>query len=112
MLKLLLPEYSSSKIFSVEADIVEIPRHETSPFDVIIGVETMKKMGIVLDFARDVITVDGTSLPMRTVQDLKDPKQVMSIYMESLEPAATKEATNRETTSRRFACECGKIEFC
>ena len=79
----------------MEADIVEIPKHENSPFDVIIGVETMRKMGIVLDFDRDVITVDGTSLPMGTVQDLKDPKQVMSIYMESLEPAATKEATNR-----------------
>ena len=88
MLNLNLPEYSSSKIFSVEADIVEVPKHESPAYDVIIGVETMRKMGIVLDFDRDVITVDGTSLPMRTVQDLKDPKQVMSIYMESLEPAA------------------------
>ena len=95
MLNLSLPEYSSSKIFHVEADIVEVPKHESPAYDVIIGVETMCKMGIVLDFDKGVITIDGTALPMRAIQDLKDPRLVMSIYLESLEPTATREATKR-----------------
>ena len=95
ILDLNLPEYSSSKIFNVSADIVEIPKHETPPYDLIIGVKTMTEWKVNLDFDQQLISVDGQKLPMRSIKSLSNPSEVMSIYLDSLEPTATREATQR-----------------
>ena len=95
ILDLNLPEYSSSKIFNVSADIVEIPKHETPPYDLIIGVKTMTEWKVNLDFDQQLISVDGQKLPMRSIKSLSNPNEVMSIYLDSLEPTATREATKR-----------------
>lgn len=39
-------------------------------FDLIIGVESMKRLGIVLDFNNQDITIDEIALPMRDISNL------------------------------------------
>eukprot|EP00804_Cyclotella_cryptica_P004890 CCRYP_004949-RA/>CCRYP_004949-RA protein AED:0.36 eAED:0.67 QI:0/0/0/1/1/1/2/0/493 len=72
-------------------------------FDLILGSNTLKELGIVLDFRTKEITVDDISLPMRDINKLKTRATVEkawtmnnSIYQEtSKEPQSTLEATKR-----------------
>eukprot|EP00804_Cyclotella_cryptica_P019285 CCRYP_006161-RA/>CCRYP_006161-RA protein AED:0.46 eAED:0.96 QI:0/0/0/1/0/0.5/2/0/353 len=72
-------------------------------FDLILGSNTLKEFGIVLDFRTKEITVDDISLPMRDINKLKTIATVEkawtmnnSIYQEtSNEPQSTLEATKR-----------------
>jgi hypothetical protein len=43
-------EYSESKHYTIRPDIFEYDRLERPVFDLILGVKTMKKLGIILDF--------------------------------------------------------------
>jgi hypothetical protein len=43
-------EYSDSKRYLAEPDIVEYDRNNKPQYDLILGVKTMKKYGIILDF--------------------------------------------------------------
>jgi hypothetical protein len=56
----------------IEPDIVEYdPRKMAKPaFDLILGVETLSKLGIVLDFRTKTITVDESILPMQNIDNL------------------------------------------
>ena len=46
--------------------------HMTKPgFDFILGCNTMKELGIVLDFQTREITLDEISLPMRDIKNLR-----------------------------------------
>ena len=66
-------EYSASRAYTIQPDIVEYDgNHMTEPgFDLILGCNTMKELGIVLDFWTKEITVDDISLPMRDINKLK-----------------------------------------
>ena len=55
----------------------------------------MQHLGCVLDFERQMIKWDGIELPMNTISAIQDPRDVMSIYCESLKPEVTQDATNR-----------------
>jgi hypothetical protein len=65
-------EYSNSKQYMIEPDIVEYdPRKMAKPaFDLILGVETLSKLGIVLYFRTKTITVDESILPMQNIDNL------------------------------------------
>jgi hypothetical protein len=98
-------EYSNSKEYLLQPDIVEYKEDDmTKPgFDLILGSNTLKELGIVLDFRTKEITVDDISLPMRDINKLKTRATVEkawtmnnSIYQEtSKEPQSTLEATKR-----------------
>ena len=95
-LDLLFPEYSSSKRFSVKPDIVEIPDHMSKPvYDLIIGVETMAKMGVVLDFGQKEITIDHISLQMKDLKSYSKSNALHNLLRTYVEPTSTKEATKR-----------------
>ncbi len=51
-------EYSDSKRYLVEPDIVEHDKNNKPQYDLILGVKTMKKYGIILDFKDEMITID------------------------------------------------------
>ena len=55
----------------VQPDIVEYDEnHMTEPgFDLILGCNTMKELGIVLDFWTKEISIDEISLPMRGINN-------------------------------------------
>ncbi len=51
-------EYSDSKRYLAEPDIIEYDMSNRPQYDLILGVKTMKKYGIILDFKDNMITVD------------------------------------------------------
>jgi hypothetical protein len=64
-------EYFDSKRYLAEPDIVEYNRNNKPQYDLILGVKTMKKYGIILDFENKMITVDEVKLPMQNINYLQ-----------------------------------------
>ena len=93
--ELAFPEYSESKRISLSPDIVEYASEDYEPkFDLIIGTETMKKLGIVLDFKRQMIEIDQIDLPMRKLVEIQQPKRVFHSF-QNPEPTTTSDLTKR-----------------
>ena len=93
-------EYSNSKEYLVTPDVVEYDRNKmTKPvFDLILGCETMKELGIVLDFRTKEITIDEVILPMRDINSLTNSTMDKAWAVNNSmahEPHSTQEATQR-----------------
>ncbi len=50
-------EYSDSKRFHVEPNVVEYDKVSKPQYDLILGTETMKEVGIILNFRDKMITI-------------------------------------------------------
>ncbi len=92
-------EYSKSKQFLAEPDIVEYDRKNGKPvFDTIIGCKSMKELGIVLNFKAKTITINQIILPMRDISSL-DRTRIKEAWAQNNalahEPQSTEEATQR-----------------
>ncbi len=91
-------DYSDSKRYYAEPDVVKYDEKNKPQNDLILGMETMKELGIVLDFKAKTVTVDEITLPMRNINNLQRhsilrlPKLNNSL---AKEPISTKDATNR-----------------
>ena len=94
-LDLIFPEYSQSKIMSCTADVRIVPNIESCPYDAIIGVSTLHKWKVQLDFISKTTVIDGLSHPMKTKDAYRDHNHLMNVYNEALEPHATKQETER-----------------
>jgi hypothetical protein len=57
-------EYSNSKRYLAEPDIVEYDKTNMPQYDLILGVKTMKKYGIILDF-NSLSAMDGHDRPLK-----------------------------------------------
>jgi hypothetical protein len=57
-------ECSDSIRYLTAPDIVEYDKINKPQYDIILGVKTMKKYGIILDFKDKMITIDEVKLPM------------------------------------------------
>jgi len=56
----------------ITLDIVEFEDDDKAPmFDLIIGTETMQRLGFVLDFKTKLITIDEIILPMKRLKNLQ-----------------------------------------
>ena len=93
-------EYSNSKEFLTEPDVFEYDRKVSKPvFDLIIGCNSMEKLGIVLDFKAKTITIDEIILPMRNIESLTNKSKVKKTWAISNalahEPTSTELATQR-----------------
>jgi hypothetical protein len=64
-------EYSDSKRYLAEPDILEYNKNNRPHCDLILGVKTMKKYGIILDLKDKMITVDDVKLPMQNINYLQ-----------------------------------------
>ncbi len=64
-------EYSDSKRYPVAPDIVEYEKINQPQYDLILGVKTMKKYGIILDFKDKMITADEVKLPIQNINYLQ-----------------------------------------
>ncbi len=70
-------EYSTSREYFIQPDVVEYKDPIDKPgFDLILGSNTMKELGIVLDFWTKEITLDEISLPMRDINKLSTRAQI------------------------------------
>jgi hypothetical protein len=51
-------DYSDGKQFFAQPDVVEYDQKNRPQYDLILGIETMKEFGILLDFQAKMITID------------------------------------------------------
>jgi hypothetical protein len=51
----------------VEPEIIEYDKINKPQYDLILGVKTTKKYGIILDLKDKIITVDEVKLPMQNI---------------------------------------------
>jgi hypothetical protein len=64
-------EYSDRKRYLAAPDIIKYDKINKPWYDIILGVKTMKKYGIILDFKDKMITVDEVKLPMQNINYLQ-----------------------------------------
>ena len=81
-------------------NVVEYDKRKmTKPaFDLILGCQTMKELGIVLDFRTKEITIDHIILPMREINSLTPSNMDRAWAVNNSmahEPQSTQEATRR-----------------
>ena len=61
-LELAFPAYSESKYHTFNPDVLRLKKGDPLPaVDLILGTETLNKLGVVLDFDQNVIQIDGHS---------------------------------------------------
>jgi hypothetical protein len=82
-------------------DVVKKYRKESKPqYDLILGNETMKELGIVLDFKSKTITIDEIALPMRNINLLQGSRMPHALKLNNSlakEPIRTLDTTKRVT---------------
>ena len=89
-------EYSDSKRFYAEPDVVEYDKDSKLQYDLIFGTETMKEFGIILNFKDKMITIDEIILPMRNINNLEGASILHVLkhnHSLAMEPQSTKDAT-------------------
>ncbi len=74
-------EYSNGKRYLVEPDIVKHDKNNKPQYDLIFGVKTMKKYGIILDFKDKMITVDEVKLPMQNINYLQGSSNLRALKL-------------------------------
>jgi hypothetical protein len=93
-------EYSNSKRYLAELDIVEYDKNNRPQYDLILGVKTMKNYGIILDFKGKMITVDEVNLPMQNINYLQGSSTLCALRLNhslAMKPQSTQDATKRVT---------------
>jgi hypothetical protein len=93
-------EYSDIKRYLAAPDIVEYDKINKPQYDIILGVKTMKKYGIILDFKDTMITVDEVKLLMRNINYLQGSSTLRALRLNhslAMEPQCTQDATKRVT---------------
>jgi hypothetical protein len=91
-------EYSDRKRYLVEPDIVEYKRNNKPQYDLILGVKTIKKYGIILGFEDKMITVDEVKLPMQIINYLQCSSTLRALMLNhslAMELHSTQDATKR-----------------
>ncbi len=91
-IKLNFFEYSDSKRYLVEPDIVEYNKNNKPQYDLILGAETMKKYGIILVFKNKMITVDEVKLSMQNINYLQGSSTLPALKLNhslTMEPQST-----------------------
>jgi hypothetical protein len=93
-------DYSDSKRYYSEPDRVKYRKESKPQYDLILGNETMKELGIVLDFTSKTITIDEITLPMRNINLLQGSSTLHVLKLNNSlakEPLSTLDATKHVT---------------
>jgi hypothetical protein len=77
-------EYSDSKRYLVSPDIIEYDKIKKPRYDIILGVKTMKKYGIILEFKDKIITIDEVKLPMQNINYMQGSSTLRALRLNSL----------------------------
>jgi hypothetical protein len=93
-------ENSNSKEFLAEPDVFKYDQRMGKPvFDLIIGCNSMERLGIVINFKHKTITIDEIILPMRNIASLTNKSKIKEAWAISNalahEPISTEQATQR-----------------
>jgi hypothetical protein len=93
-------EYSDIKRYLVDPDIIEYDSNKKPQYDLILGVKTMKKYGIMIDFKDKMITIDEVKLPMQNINYLQGSSTLRVLKIKhslAMEPQSTQDATKHAT---------------
>jgi hypothetical protein len=93
-------DYSDSKRYYSEPDVVEYKKDSKPQYDLILDNATMKELGIVLDFKSKTITIDEITLPMRNINLLQGSSMLRALKLNNSlakEPLSTLDTTKRVT---------------
>jgi hypothetical protein len=93
-------KYSDSKRFHMDPDVVEYNKDSKLQYDLILGTETMKELGIFLNFRDKMITIDEIILPMRNINNLQGSNILQALrhnHSLAMEPQSTQDATKSAT---------------
>jgi hypothetical protein len=80
--------------------VVEYDKDSKPHYGLILGTETMKEYGIILDFKAKTITIDEIILPMRNIGNLQGASTLSVLKLNhslAMEPQGTQDATKRAT---------------
>ncbi len=95
-------DYSASREYLIQPDVVEYDGTKMGEpgFDLILGTNTLKELGIVLNFQTKEIDIDEIILPMRDITKLSTRSKIEWAWMANNsvvthEPKSTLEATQR-----------------
>jgi hypothetical protein len=75
--------------------VVENKKGSRLQYDLILGAETMKELGIVLDFIAKITTIDEIILPMRNFNHLQGASMLRALKLNNglaMEPKSTQDA--------------------
>jgi hypothetical protein len=72
-------EYSDSKRYHVEPDVVKYDKNNRLKYDLILGTVSMKEFGIILNFRNKMITIDEIILQMRTINNLQGSSMLRAL---------------------------------
>jgi hypothetical protein len=84
----------------VAPDIVEYVKINLPRYDIILGVKTMKKYDIILDFKYKMITVDEVKLPMGNINYLQGSSTLRALRLNhslAMQPQSTQDAIKHVT---------------
>ncbi len=93
-------EYSDSKRYYSEPDVVVYKKGSRPQYACILGTETLKELGIVLDLKAKTTTIDEIILPMRDTNHLQGAGMLSVLklnYSLAMELKSIQEATKCET---------------
>ncbi len=93
-------EYSDSKRYYSEPDVVKYEKGSRPQYDLILGAETMEELGIVLDFKAKTISIDETILPIRNFNHLQGTIMLCVLKLNNslaMEPKSTQDADKHAT---------------
>jgi hypothetical protein len=62
-------------------DIFEYDKINKPRYDIILGVKTMRKYGIILDFKDKMITIDEVKLPMQNINHLQGSSTLRALRL-------------------------------
>jgi hypothetical protein len=91
-------EYSDSKRWHAQLDVVKYDKDSKLQYDLIIGTETTKEFGIILNFRDKMITINEINLPMRNINNLQGFSILHALkhtHSLAMELQSTQDATQR-----------------
>ncbi len=72
-------EYSDSKRYHVEPDVVKYDKNNRPQYNLILGTVSMKELGIILNIRDKMITIDEIILPMRNINNLQGSNMLQAL---------------------------------
>ncbi len=93
-------EYSDSKRYHVEPDVVKYDNNSRPQYDLILGTVSIKEFGIILNFRDKMITIDEIILPIRNINNLQGSSMLQALrhnHSLSMQPQRTQDTTKCTT---------------
>ncbi len=91
-------EYSDSKRFHAEPNVVEYDKDSKPQYDLILDTATMKEFGIILEFKDKMTTIDEIILPVRNINNLQGAS-ILRVLKHNhsfvMEPHSTQDSPHR-----------------